>query len=177
MYIHILYTYVYIIFMVDIQIHQKKKDIPTKLGVCRTAFFANHPQPNGNHEPEMLAMLLAPLAEACHLCISQSPRRHPHLHEGNVKCLPPGTCSARMEPAAALILKPYEKTVLTHTSEVSLMSLLRCFACVNCGQCQRCIAQVTPKTSLEFLVSGIQSLCPISQFQGYNQSNNLMIEV
>ena len=47
----------------------------------------------GNHELEIFAMLLAPWAEACHLCILQSPRRHPRLHEGSANCLPLGTCS------------------------------------------------------------------------------------
>ena len=150
MYIHILYTYVYIVYHLygGLTNTQQKKDIPIKLHMCRTAFSANHPQPNGNHEPEMLAMLLAPLAEACHLCISQSPRRHPHLHEGNVKCLPPGTCSARMEPAVPD----------THAH-------LKCHLCICSGVCLcqlRAMAKVhvshTKKESLEFLVSGIQSL-------------------
>ncbi len=97
--------------------------------MCRTAFSANHPQPNGNHGPEMLAMLLAPLVEACHLCISQSPRRHPHLHEGNVKCLPPGTCSA---------------------SEVSLMSLLRCLPVSIVGNGQGALPKSHQKHLLIF---------------------------
>ena len=150
----------------------------------------------GNHELEIFAMLLAPWAEACHLCILQSPRRHPRLHEGSANCLPLGTCSVEngwkfsacwpkcrsfyvlynlwyiymlnMCSVWYLSLEKRKKRTCSHTPEVSLMSLLRCLPGSIVGNANA--ACKSHLKSLELLVSGIQSLWPISQFQqGYTQ--------